>query len=247
MRRYAIACVSVAAIATAACGTSSQTEPSTTTVTQTPGATTTSPSEKPSDQATACGQFGGTLAGQTCAVHEETGKYTVDMVFPSDYPDQQALIDLLNTQRDGFLDLLKERPDREDPYALELKGTPYQSTDTVSLVFQEYVNVGGAHPTTNYDALNYDLKTKAPITFETLFKPGSDPVATLDPIVQAELTKRLDGYEIPPNPSGAEIYQSFALTDDAVIFFLSQGAWAFEAAGPQEISIPRADLAAILA
>lgn len=254
MRSLAIALMSVAAVATAACGTTTAPEESTVTVTQTPSATseptstTSAPSSPtPSDEPTACGQLGGTVAGTNCTVHEVTPKYTVDMIFPTDYPDQQSLIDLLNNQRQGFLDLVNERPDRPDPYALDIKSTSYQSADTVSLVLQEYSNTGGAHPETYYDALNYDTTKKAPITFEQLFTPGSDPVATLDPIVQAELTKRLDGYELPPNPSGADMYKNFALTDDAVIFFLGQGVWAFEAAGPQEITIPRSELASILA
>ena len=87
----------------------------------------------------------------------------------------------------------------------------------------------------------------SPIKFDTLFKPGADPVAVLDPLVKAELKKALPGAPIDDNPVGAEMYKNFALTDDAVLFFISQGQWTISAAGAQTVSIPRAQLASILA
>ena len=140
---------------------------------------------------------------------------------------------------------------RDVPKALDIKSTTYRSgtpeTGTESLALEEYVNVGGAHPETYYDALNFDLGKQAPITFETLFKPGTDPVAVLDPIVENELKSRLEGAPVDANPIGAAMYKNFALTDDAVIFFIGQGEWTIEAAGPQQVSVPRSELAAILA
>ena len=126
-------------------------------------------------------------------------------------------------------------------------GRELGTSGTESLVFEEYVNFGGAHPVTNYEALNFDLGKKAPITFDTLFKPEADPVAALDPLVQAELTKQLPGATVGDNPVGAQMYKNFALTDDAVLFFISQGQWTISAAGPQRVSIPRTQLASILA
>ena len=173
------------------------------------------------------------------------------MSFPVDYPDQDAVADVLGKQRDGFIELVEEPPVRDVPKALDIKSQTFRSgtpeSGTESLVFEEYSNFGGAHPVTNYDALNYDLGKKAPITFDTLFKPGADAVAVLDPLVQDELKKALPGAPIPDNPVGAEMYKNFALTDDAVLFFISQGQWTISAAGPQTVSIPRTELASILA
>ncbi len=173
------------------------------------------------------------------------------MSFPVDYPDQRAVADVLTNQRDQFIALVDEPPVRDVPKALDIKSKTYRSgtpaDGTESLVFEEYDNFGGAHPVTNYDALNYDLAKKAPITFDTLFKPGSDPVGVLDPLVKAELTKQLPGAPIDDNPVGAQMYQNFALTDDAVLFFISQGQWTISAAGAQTVSIPRTELASILA
>jgi hypothetical protein len=200
----------------------------------------------------ACAEFGGTIdVQQVCKVHTATPTYTIDFTFPVDYRDQGALIELLKHQRDQFTDAVRDQPPRDVPFALEVTGTEYRSgtsgSGTESLVLSEYVNVGGAHPETYYEALNYDLTKGAPSTFATLFKPGADAVAVLDPIVRSELAKRLQGLDIEPNRIGADMYKSFAITDDAVIFFIGQGLWTIEAAGPQQVSVPRSELAAILA
>ena len=42
-------------------------------------------------------------------------------------------------------------------------------------------------------------------------------------------------------------YQNFALTDDSLIFFFSQGEMFAESAGPVEASVPRATVAPLLA
>jgi hypothetical protein len=48
----------------------------------------------------------------------------------------------------------------------------------------------------------------------------------LDPIVQREFEKLSDDYgPVGDNTLGAKVYQDFALTDDAVIFFIGQGMW----------------------
>lgn len=173
------------------------------------------------------------------------------MSFPVDYPDQQGVADLLKKQRDGFVSAAEDPPVSPMPKALDIKssttrsGTPEAGTE--SLVFEEYANLGGAHPTTSYEALNYDLGKKAPITFETLFNPASNPVAVLDPLVGNALKAQLSGITLDPNQIGADMYKNFALTDDAVIFLISQGQWAISAAGAQKVSIPRTELASILA
>ncbi len=71
----------------------------------------------------------------------------------------------------------------------------------------------------------------------------------LDPIVQRQMDKRWQSYggPAPRNTLGARVYQNFALTDDAVIFYISQGMWLAEVGGPQTISVPRSELASALA
>jgi hypothetical protein len=247
-------------VGTAACGTDaspSKPGPASETVT-TPPATSAAATPTPSATPTvvpattnACTDLGGTVGpDQACTVHSATADYTIDMTFPTDYPDQKAVSDLLIRERDRFVQAVTA-PD-QPPYskALDIKATAYRSAadgGTASLVLEEYGNYGGAHPVTFYNALNYDVATKTPITFDALFKPGTDPVAVLDPIVKAEFEKRLQGLPIDDNIAGDKTYQSFALTDDAVIFFIDQGAWAVSAAGAQQFSIPRSQLAPVLA
>jgi hypothetical protein len=224
------------------------TTPPTSTVTVT--ATTTSPPV--AGAPSACTDLGGTVGpDNVCTVHTESPAYTIDMKFPADYPDQRGVTDVLTRQRDQFVSAVEEPPVRDVAKALDIKPMTYRSgsasSGTESLVLEEYVNIGGAHPETYYDALTYDLGRQAPVTFESLFKPGSDPVAVLDPIVEAALKNQLPGAPVDPNPTGAEMYRNFALTDDAVIFFIGQGMWTIEAAGPQQVSVPRSELASILA
>lgn len=248
--------IAVAAIVTVgACDSSSKPASETSTPpppASTSAAATTSAVPTTTTASSACTRLEGTVGeAGLCTVHTETPNYTIDMSFPVDYPDQDAVGQVLTTQRDEFIALVDEPPVRDVPKALDIKSQTYRSgtgtSGTESLVFEEYVNFGGAHPVTNYDALNFDLGTKAPITFDTLFKPGTDPVAVLDPLVQAELTKQLPGATVGDNPVGAEMYKNFALTDDAVLFFISQGQWTISAAGAQTVSIPRTQLASILA
>ena len=243
---------------TAACGSSTKPAASSEAVTTPPtwsassASATTSASSTPAADTSACTDLGGTVgADKLCAVHAEKPGYTIDMSFPVDYPDQPAVKDLLTKQRDQFVTAVEDPPVVPNLKALDIKSMTYRSgtpdAGTASLVFEEYANLGGAHPTTSYQALNYDVGNKTPITFDTLFKPGGDTVAVLDPIVKKQLQNQLQGLELDDNPAGADTYANFALTDDAVIFFISQGSWAISAAGAQQVSIPRTELASILA
>ncbi|MFI5509128.1 esterase [Mycobacterium sp. NPDC051804] len=254
-KRHLVIAVAVVLAATA-CDSSTEPAASSEAVTTPPAASTSAAattSASPSATAaasSACAELEGTVGeANLCTVHAETPNYTIDMSFPVDYPDPDAVVDVLTKQREGFIELVEEEPVRDVPKALDIKSQTFRSgtPGTESLVFEEYSNFGGAHPVTNYDALNYDLAKKEPVTFETLFKPEADPVAVLDPLVQAELTKQLPGATVGDNPIGAEMYQNFALTDDAVLFFISQGQWTISAAGAQTVSIPRTELASILA
>jgi Protein of unknown function (DUF3298) len=201
----------------------------------------------------ACADLGGTVApDQICHVHTAGSSYTLDISFPVDYPDQRALTDYLTQERDQLVSYAAQNPPRRSlPYELDITGTTYRSgtpvAGTQSLVFEVYYDTGGAHPVTGYEAFNYDLSKGAPITFDSLFKPGTKPLEVLDPTVQRKLEKRWEGEggRAPVNDLGVKVYQNFAITDDAVIFFIGQGQWLAEVAGPQKVSVP--ELASLLA
>ncbi len=202
----------------------------------------------------ACADLGGAVGPDgICTVHAANPTYTLNFSFPNDYPDQAALTGYLTQARDGFINVA-DNPDAYNlPYELDAKGAGYSSGSptggTQSVVFTMWQNVGGAHPQTYYQSFNWDVDKRAPIKFDTLFKPGTKPLDLIYPAVEQDLQKQqgvIDG--IPPSVGlDPSKYQNFALTDDAVLFFFSQGELFAEAAGPVQASVPRSTLAALLA
>jgi hypothetical protein len=204
---------------------------------------------------TPCTDFGGTLgADQMCDVHVANDTYMLDMKYPVDYPDEGPLTDYLAQTRDGFVNVADMPGSTGLPYALDVTSTRYNSgpptaATTASVVLEVYQNVGGAHPSTWYQAFNWDLVKKAPITFDSLFLPDSQPLNVIFPLVQQDLAKQ-SGLSDPVqlgdgmNPQN---YQNFALTDDTVTFFFSQGGLMADAAGATKVAIPRAALTSVLA
>jgi hypothetical protein len=199
-----------------------------------------------------CAEFGGTPAPEAmCEVHVSNPQYMLDMVFPVDYPDGGALSAYLEQTRDGFVNVAEMPGNWNLPYALDLKTTRYGTGDpskgTRSLALEVYQNVGGAHPSTWYKTFNYDQTTQAPITFDTLFAPGTNPVETIYPIIMRDLAQQLGEPSIVPVGDGLDPvhYQNFVITDDAVIFFFGQGELLPEAAGALQASVPRSAIASL--
>jgi hypothetical protein len=202
----------------------------------------------------ACPDLGGAVGPDgTCTVHSANSTYTLDITFPNDYPDQQALTAYLTQARDGFVNVSEMPGSYNLPYELDAKGSGYHSgsptAGTQSVVFTMWQNVGGLHPQTWYKSFNWDLAKKAPITFDTLFKPGTKPLDVIYPAVEQFLQKQQGMIDGVPASVGLDSskYQNFALTDDSLIFFFSQGEIVAESAGPVEASVPRATVAPLLA
>jgi hypothetical protein len=199
----------------------------------------------------ACAAFGGTVgADQSCQAHSDNQGYVLDFRFPVDYPDQRALTDVLTQQRDDFTDWIKDMPAGALPPELDIIGKAYRSGSPTSGTQSVVLTIGnqaGVHPVTTYESLNYDLAHHVPITFETLFKPGTHPRDVLDPIVKREVAKHGGPGALTLNDLGAEAYQSFAITDDAVIFFFNQDGLLSHVDGPMTVKVPRTELATLLA
>jgi hypothetical protein len=202
----------------------------------------------------ACADLGGTVdSDQICQVHFTTSDYAFDMSLPLDYPDQQAVIGYLKQDRADFVDWFTKfgKDGRDRPYMHAVTAKTYRSgtsnSGTRSLVLDIDDDTGAAHqghPNTWFKAFNYDLSKHAPITFDTLFKPGTDPLAVLNPMVQSKFGTH------PETPIGgldANTYQSFAITDDSVIFFFGQDQVMPGNSGPHQISVARSELASLLA
>ena len=254
IRSVLVALASAAVITGAAgCGTSSTPHPTTSNARSVQSTTITSapaPNAQPG-----CVDLGGTVAAdQTCHVKSSASNYKLDMSFPLDYPDQQAVTDLLTQERDGFLDWMRDfgpRQRRDQPYKLVVTTKTYRSgtsaAGTQSLVFKISQDTGAAHeghPDTTFNALNYDLTKRAPITFDTLFKPGTNPLEVLNPTVLREL---VHGSDYRVNDLDVHNYKNFALTEDAVIFFFGQDEVVRDNNGPHQVSVPRTELAPLLA
>jgi hypothetical protein len=127
----------------------------------------------------------------------------------------------------------------------DVSTSTYRSAHTQSLVLAIDDDTGAAHedhPGTSYQAFNYDMNKQTPTTFGTLFKPGTDPLAVLNPIVESEL-----GRHAPVASLDATSYRDFAITDDAVIFFFGEDEVVADNSGPHQISVPRGELASMLA
>src|SRR5262249_36766348 len=157
-----------------------------------------------------CVDIGGTgAAGPTCRGHTENSPYTNDISYPLHYPPQQALGGFLRGGRGEFVGFILQKPPRGWASGNQLTPPPYPSgtspSGTQSVVFEMYDDTG-AHPVTGFKAFNYDLGTHTAITFDTIFKPGADPVAALDPIVQRFMDRHWEGYErpAPQNTLGAK-------------------------------------------
>jgi Protein of unknown function (DUF4232) len=236
------------------CGTSSSPTSSTSPAPSTSSAGQPSPA---AGAASACTDLGGTVGHQTCTVHAQTAEYTIDMKFPVDYPDQRAVADFLEGERDRFVDYVKKFPPNgiPDTYVLDIKGAEYRSgaadSGTQSLVFDVDSNTGIAHqghPDTNYQVFNYDLGKHAPITIDTLFTPGVDPLPVLSAAAEPKLQKHFGSDVLSAlHDAGLKAYQNFAITDDSVLFFFGESQLLVSNMGPAQVAVSRGQLETMLA
>jgi Protein of unknown function (DUF3298) len=252
IRTALIALMSAAVVVGAAgCGTSSVAHQTTSTAPSAAPTTSPPPPSIAAQGQSACADLNGTVGSdQACHVHAATSTYKIDMTFPLDYPDMQAVTDFLKKDRDSFLEWIAEiGPSqlRGRPYLYDVSAKTFRSgtpeSGTQSLVLHIDNDTGLAHeghPDTTLRAFNFDLGKRGPITFDTLFKPGTKPLEVLNPIVRREL-------HAPTADLDEKTYQNFALTDDAVIFFFGQDQVVMDNAGPHKVTVPHAELASLLA
>ena len=188
-----------------------------------------------------------------CQIQEGDPAYSLHIAYPVDYPDVQPVFDYIKQTRDGFINVAKMPDARTMPYQLEVSATEYNSAipprGTQSVVFKTFQDVGGAHPQTFYKSFNWDQGYRKPITIDNMFREGTQPFPVIFPIVQSELEKQLGQ---PPAISPAvgldpSKYENFAITNDTLIFFFSQGELLPEAAGALQVTVPRGPIDAMIA
>ncbi len=97
--------------------------------------------------------------GATCVITANDPAYTLNISFPTDFPNPNAVFDYVKQTRDGFINVAKTPDSRGMPYELDTTTTQYSSAvpprGTQTVVFTTYQNVGGAHPLTFYKAFNW--------------------------------------------------------------------------------------------
>jgi hypothetical protein len=199
----------------------------------------------------ACTGMGGDVEGeQTCHVHAANSTYTLDMRFPLDYPDEQALTDYVSQTRDGFVSVAQTSSQtsgtRDVPYQMEVTSEQFHSGQppggTRSVVVKLFEDLGGPRPSTSYKGFNYDLGAKKPITFDTLFAPNTKPLDAIYPIVQREVGRQtgFGAAILPGSGLDSSHYQNFAITDDELIFYFAPGELLpASIAGAAQVHVPR--------
>jgi len=201
-----------------------------------------------------CSDLGGTVdAQQMCQIQETDPTYSLHIAYPVDYPDVQPVFDYIKQTRDGFINVAKMPDSRTMPYQLDTSATEYSSAipprGTQSVVFKTFQDVGGAHPQTFYKAFNWDQGYRKPITIDAMFRAGAQPFPVIFPLVQSELQKQTGTPPAIPPSVGLDplTYQNFAITNDSLIFFFSQGEILPESAGALQVAVPRGPVDAMIA
>lgn len=199
-----------------------------------------------------------------CEVHDQSGNcmygyagpsHSVDVVIPANAPQEQAIVDYVGKAIDDFEADAGPLGTLDDPLPLEdldVTSTQYgsgpQGAGTQSVVVKlDQMLRYAAHPATWYKAFSYNDVTKAPITLDTLFRPGTTPLDVIAPIVAQHMSATA-GQPITIDPADGHNpanYQNFAITDDAVIFFFDRDQMhpAYDAT---EVSVPRSAIANML-
>ncbi|MEI6253937.1 MAG: esterase [Mycobacteriaceae bacterium] len=191
-----------------------------------------------------CAALGGVVTGGDCHVQASDPAYKMEMTFPLDYLDEQAIVDYLRQTRDGFVNVANDPDARNQPLEMDVTAESLRSAQTRSVVLKLFQDVGSAHPTTWYRSFTYDTARGKPVTFDTLFAPGTKPLDVIFPIVQRELETetQLAGSISPGDGRDPTHYQNFAVTDDSVIFYFGQAELLPSHAGETSVTVPRSAL-----
>lgn len=200
-----------------------------------------------------CAELKGVETSSVCRIALTDPGYTVDISFPTSYPDLKSVAEYVSATRDSFLNLARSGAPREAPYALSITAAKYGSAipprGTTGMVLTTYQNTGAAHPQTSFKSFNWDQTYRKPITFDTLWQETADPLPVVLRTVQAEVNAKA-GQPVPIPPSAGldpASYQNFAVTNEGVIFFFSQGTLLPEAAGAVQVLVPRSAIDPMLA
>lgn len=194
-----------------------------------------------------CADLGGIVETRgMCHIQAETPAYTMDVRYPANYSDTQAIVDYLNQTQAGFLNLAQTPGARNLPYEMDVTAQSFRSEQTRTAVLKLFQDVGSAHPTTWYKSFTFDVNKGQPVTFDTVFPDGA--LQQIFPIVQRELETQtgLTGSISPGDGLDPSHYQNFAITDDSVIFFFGRAELLPSYADATSVAIPRSEIPPLL-
>jgi hypothetical protein len=200
-----------------------------------------------------CTDIKGIDSGNVCQIALTDPGYTVDISFPSDFPDMKSVTKFVAQTRDDFLNVAKSSAPRTAPYALDIAAATYNSfvppRGQLSVVLRVEQNVGAGKSQTSFKSFVWDQAYRRLVTYETLWQPDTDPLAVVFPAVQDGLEKQTGRPVAIAQAAGLDPanYQNFAITNDGVIFFFSQGGLLPEAAGATQVLVPRSVIGPLLA
>jgi hypothetical protein len=185
-----------------------------------------------------CADLKGATTGNMCQIQVTDPGYIMNISVPGNWPDMKSVADFVSKTRDSFLGAAKSSQPRDTPYALQIGTTNYQSLvpprGQISAVLKVYQNTGGAHPQTSFQSFVWDQTYRKPVIL---------------PIVRDGLQKQF-GQPVPIDQAAGldpANYQNFAITNDGVIFFFSQGTLLPESAGAAQVLVPRSVIDPLLA
>ncbi|OBK88430.1 RsiV family protein [Mycolicibacter sinensis] len=217
----------------------------------------------------ACRDLGGSIqAGTICHVTEKTDAYSIDMRFGVDYPDGRAVADYVRRLRDDFVNTAQAPGAKNLPYQMfvglqtfrsgqplrvvpslgqrfpgaQAYGQPWQGSETMVLKNFQRLDVDSVTPRSRYKTFTYDHNRNRALSFGDLFPADSKPLEAIYPYVAADLERKQIARQYKLSPKDGldpALYQNFAITDDALIFFTDQGRLVPDEAGDIQIEIPR--------
>lgn len=164
---------------------------------------------------------------------------------------QTAISDYLQGIVDEFMAGVEMTADAPGALFLETEHEIfYHGANIRSVAFFTSTYMGGASPFLLANAMTFNTETDQVLALDDLFVEGADYMTPIKAAVQADLVGQL-GEDlrdfIEAGTSDDAAFHNFAISDDALIFFFSEGDVAPNAAGPRSAEVLLSDLGSIWA
>ncbi|MEP7292046.1 MAG: DUF3298 domain-containing protein [Chloroflexota bacterium] len=201
-----------------------------------------------------CLDLGGTFDTPTNVCSFANG-LTIEIDIPVEFASYPAstmtvINQFLDEQRTQIFEAAAADPTPPGHYFLSIETDIFSFDSYVrSVLFTISAYTGGAHPNLYYTTYTFDRRDGHLIDLEHLLT-GSNPLATISPIVQADLLAQMgadaDATWITSGTGTTRSnYASFVLTDSALIFYFPPYQVAPYVAGAFTVEVPFASIRAV--